>query len=75
MKTSMEYAVARLKREAPELYAQVEAGDLSVHAAMVSAGFRHERFTVFVTSAVPIAHTLRSKLSDSMLAEVARLIA
>lgn len=34
------YTCARLKRESPELFAQVVAGELSANAAAIKAGFR-----------------------------------
>lgn len=38
--TSRAYTVSRLKRESPELFAQVVAGELSANAAAIKAGFR-----------------------------------
>ena len=38
--TSLSYAVRRLSRERPDLLEKVKAGELTVHAAMVQAGFR-----------------------------------
>jgi hypothetical protein len=37
---SRSYAVSRLQREAPELFAQVAAGTISANAAAIKAGFR-----------------------------------
>jgi hypothetical protein len=37
---SAEYALRKLRKDAPELHARVIAGDLSPHGAMVEAGFR-----------------------------------
>jgi hypothetical protein len=34
------YTVSRLKRESPELFAQVVAGELSANAAAIKAGWR-----------------------------------
>jgi hypothetical protein len=38
--TSKAYTVSRLKRESPELFAQVVAGELSANAAAIKAGWR-----------------------------------
>lgn len=74
--TAREYGIARLRRDAPDLHARVEAGELSVHAAMTQAGFAQRRFTVLVdTDAQVIARTLRRNLSGELLAEVMRLCA
>lgn len=39
--TSAEYALRKLRKDAPELHARVIAGELSPNGAMVEAGFRH----------------------------------
>jgi hypothetical protein len=36
------YTLARLRRDRPDLAAQVEAGELSAHAAAIEAGFRRK---------------------------------
>ena len=38
--TGKAYTVSRLKRESPELFAQVVAGELSANAAAIKAGWR-----------------------------------
>lgn len=38
--TSRQAAIRRLRKDRPDLHAEVIAGNLSAHAAMVSAGFR-----------------------------------
>ena len=68
--TSKEYALRRLRKSAPELHAEVLAGNLSAHAAMVKAGFTSPRFTVQVSNADSVAETLRRKLPPDLLAEV-----
>jgi hypothetical protein len=40
---SRAYTVSRLQREAPELFAQVAAGELSANAAAIQAGFRKKK--------------------------------
>lgn len=69
--TSRAYALRRLRADAPELHAEVLAGRLTAHAAMVSAGFTPPRFTVQVTTPDAVAETLRRKLSPEMAAAVA----
>ena len=43
------YALGRLRRERPDLYALVLAGTLTAHGAMVAAGFRPRTMTLPVT--------------------------
>ena len=73
--TSKEYALRRLRKDAPDLHAEVLAGKLSAHAAMVRAGFTAPRFTVQVSSADSIAKTLRRQLPPELLAAVAAKLA
>lgn len=73
--TSKSYALQRLQRDAPGLHAQVLAGTLSAHAAMVQAGFRPPTFTVRADSADSVAAVLRRQLDPATLAEVGRLLA
>lgn len=40
---SRSYAVSRLQREAPELFAKVAAGEISANAAAIKAGFRKRK--------------------------------
>lgn len=68
--TSRDYALLRLEREAPDLHAEVVAGNLSAHAAMVRAGLQPRRFTVVARNADWIAATLRRQLPPDVLAEV-----
>ncbi len=72
--TSKEYALRRLRKDAPELHAEVLAGRLSAHAAMVQAGYRPRTFTVRADSAESVAATLRRRLPADQLAELARLL-
>jgi hypothetical protein len=73
--TSKDYALRRLRKDAPELHADVLAGKLSAHAAMVQGGFRPRTFTVLVTSKPDrIAATLRRELDPQTLADVAELL-
>ena len=67
-------ALRKLRKDAPELHAQVLAGEVTAHAAMVKAGFRPHTFTVRPepTSA---ARTLRKHMTPEQCAELARLLA
>jgi len=67
------YALDRLAREAPELHAQVLAGKMSAHAAMVKAGFRPRTFTVR-PEPKSAARTLRKYMTADQLAELVRLL-
>lgn len=72
--TSRSYALDRLQRDAPELHAEVLAGKLSPHAAMVTAGFRPRTFTMR-PDPESAARTLRKHLTAEQLADLARLLA
>jgi hypothetical protein len=68
--TSRAYALERLQRDAPELHAEVVAGRLSAHNAMVRAGFKPPQFTVRAITADAVVSTLRNKLPPEMLHQV-----
>lgn len=72
--TGREYIMRRLLRDAPDLHAQVIAGELSAHAAGVQAGFQIPRFTVCGENPRTVAAALRRRLPPEVLAEVAVLI-
>jgi len=74
MGTSRDYALRKLRKDAPELHAEVLAGRLSAHAAMVKAGFRPPTFTVRADSPQSVAATLRRRLPREALVEIARLL-
>jgi hypothetical protein len=44
--TSQAYTASRLKRECPDQFKRVEAGELSIHAAAIEAGLRKCTFTI-----------------------------
>lgn len=73
--TSKEYALRKLRKDAPELHTEVLAGRLSAHAAMVQAGFRPKTFTVRAESAEDVAATLRRRLPPDVLSELVELLA
>jgi hypothetical protein len=72
--TSKDYGLRKLRKDAPELHAEVLAGKLTAHAAMVKAGFRPPTFTVRADNPRSVAAALRRRLDAEQLAEVARLL-
>lgn len=71
--TSVDRALRKLRTDAPELHAEVLAGKLSAHAAMVQAGFRPRTFTIR-PDPKSAARTLRKHMTADQLAELARLL-
>lgn len=67
-------ALRRLRKDRPDLHAEVLAGNLTAHAAAVAAGFRPRTITVRADSPEAIAATLRRQLGPDQLAELARLL-
>lgn len=72
--TSKDAALRKLRKDAPELHADVIAGRLTAHAAMVQAGYRPPTFTVRADCTESVAATLRRRLTAEQLAELARLL-
>lgn len=73
--TSESAALRRLRRDRPDLHAQVLANQLSAHAAAVQAGFRPKTFTVRADKPESIVGTLRRQLDPRILTMVAKLLA
>jgi hypothetical protein len=71
---SRAYTLDRLKRERPELYALVGAGELTANAAAIQAGFRPRTFTVRADPASAAA-TLRRRFTPEEVATIAKLLA
>lgn len=65
---STDQALRRLRKDAPELHAEVLAGNLTAHAAMVRAGLRPRTATVRLDDPAAIARTLRKQLDPETLA-------
>lgn len=65
-------AIRRLRKDAPELHADVLAGRISAHAAMVQAGFRPKTVSVPVTKPEAVARSLMKYMSAD---DIATLIA
>lgn len=72
---AQEKALRKLRKDAPELHAEVLADRLSAHAAMVQAGFRPKTFTIS-TSSKPerIVEKLRRELDAETLAAIKDLL-
>jgi hypothetical protein len=66
-------ALRKLRKDAPELHAEVLAGRLSAHAAMVQAGYRPHTFTVRPDPSSAV-RSLRKYMTPDQLAELARLL-
>ncbi len=64
-------ALRRLRKNAPELHAEVLAKRLTAHAAMVQAGYRQKTVTVPVTRPESVARALLKYMSAD---DVAKLI-
>lgn len=73
--TRADYACDVIERERPDLFAEIVAGNLSPHRAMVIAGHRPERASIRLDDMVSAANTLRKKLSRTQLLELAHLLA
>lgn len=72
--TSREAGLRRLRKDRPDLHAEVLAGHLTAHAAMVQAGFRRKSVTVPVDKPENTARALRRNLEPEAVAELARLL-
>lgn len=72
--TSRSAALRRLRKDKPELHADVVAGRLSAHAAMVQAGFRPKTVSVPVSRPDSIAEALRRHLSPDDIARLIKLL-
>lgn len=68
-------ALRKLRSDAPKLHAEVLAGNISAHAAMVQAGFRPKTFTVRADRPESVARTLRKHLTRDQLRELAEMLA
>lgn len=71
---SRERALRKLRKDAPELHAEVIAGRLSTHAAMVKAGFRPKTVSIRLDDPASAIRTLRAKASPEFIAELRKLL-
>lgn len=69
---SRQAGLRRLRKEAPELHAKVLSGELSVHSAMVEAGFRLKQITV--SAEIEKAADALEKLFDYDNKQIEKLI-
>jgi hypothetical protein len=69
------HALARLKRDAPDLAEKVIHGDVSANAAAVEAGFRNKRVSVRVHNAQSAANTLLKHMPDDVLVDLVNILA
>lgn len=72
--TSREAGLRRLRKDRPDLHAEVLAGGLSTHAAMVKAGFRRKVVSVPVDKPENTARALRRSMGPEEVAQLARLL-
>lgn len=72
--TTRDRALRKLRKDAPKLHAEVLAGHLSAHAAMIQAGFRPKTFSVRAGDAESAARSLRKHLPPDELARLAELL-
>ncbi|MDQ0694259.1 hypothetical protein [Streptomyces sp. W4I9-2] len=73
--TSKEAGLRRLRKDRPDLHADVLAGRLSTHAAMVKAGFRRKLVSVPVDSPESTAQAIRRNMNPEAVAQLAKLLA
>lgn len=66
-----EYVMKRLERDHPELYARVQAGELSAHRAAVEAGWRSQTVALNLSSPEQMEHVLRRHVDPDTLAALA----
>lgn len=72
--TSEAAALRRLRKDAPELHAEVLAGRLTAHGAMVRAGFRPKTVSVPIGRPDAVAAALRKHMTPADLARLAALL-
>lgn len=73
--TSREAGLRRLRKDRPDLHAEVLAGAISTHAAMIKAGFRRRSMTVPVDKPENTAKALRRNLEPDQIKELVKLLA
>jgi hypothetical protein len=72
--TSASKAHRRLRKDAPELHAEVLSGRMSAHAAMVQAGLRPKTVSVPVTRPEAVARSLLRYMSADDIAKLIRAL-
>lgn len=71
---SADYALRKLRHDAPELHERVIAGELSPHAAMVQAGYRKKTYQI-PADAEDAAIVLLKKFNADELQRIVEIIA
>lgn len=72
--SSRAYALRKLRKDRPELHAEVLAGNISAHAAMVAAGFRPKTFSVRTDNPQSVLRALKGNTSPEFWSELKVLI-
>jgi hypothetical protein len=72
--TSVNYALSRLEKNKPELYAEVIAGKISPNAAMVKAGYREKAITIPAVPAIAARRLAKHFDVRELIAELSRYI-
>lgn len=72
--TSKEAGLRRLRKDRPDLHAEVLAGRLSTHSAMVKAGFRQRKISIPVTTAEDAAKAIRRNMDPDQVKALAQLL-
>ncbi len=72
--TSRAAGLRRLRKDRPDLHAEVLAGRLTTHAAMVKAGFRRRMVNVPIDDPDAAAKALRRNLTPEAYNELTRLL-
>ena len=71
---SAQYALRRLRDARPDLHAEVLAGALTPHAAMVAAGFRRRTYSIDLGDAAVAARAIRRHASPEFVADLVRAL-
>lgn len=72
--TSADYALQKLRDDAPEFHKRVLDGQLSPHAAMVEAGFRPKKVSINMDDAESAYRTITKYMSAKNLVQLVNLI-
>ncbi|MFE2297949.1 hypothetical protein ACFXAW_07110 [Streptomyces sp. NPDC059445] len=72
--TSRDAGLRRLRKDRPDLHAEVLAGRLSTHAAMVEAGFRRRKISIPIGAPADAAKALRRNLEPDQIKELVELL-
>lgn len=72
--TSSTYALRRLRKDRPDLHERVLAKELTSHAAMLEAGFRHKTITVRLNDPASAARALKRHMTKDDLAKLRDLL-